>query len=131
LKVLTLVQQNDPDDDHINAAILPAPGDDLATFMASLNDQMMLSGLSVDGRGNVLRELSDDQTVLYHWMPQQVGGGRQQPSPPPELTPTHLRTTLNPTKFDDGTIHKASARRSCQVIHKFPVSMCVSNCISS
>ena len=45
----------------------------------------------------------------------QVGGGRRADvSPPPVLTPTHLRTAIKATNRDGGLISKARLRRSEQ-----------------
>jgi hypothetical protein len=46
--------------------------------------------------------------------PQQFGGGRRPRTPPPQETPTRLRTVITPTKLDTGVIQRATTRRALQ-----------------
>ncbi|OAX32294.1 hypothetical protein K503DRAFT_805335 [Rhizopogon vinicolor AM-OR11-026] len=48
---------------------------------------------------------------------QQSGGGRRHQSPPVELTPTRLRSTLKVTSQDVGVVKGASMRRQ---VYQFP-----------
>ncbi|KAG1839147.1 hypothetical protein DFJ58DRAFT_733506 [Suillus subalutaceus] len=50
-------------------------------------------------------------TDTFEYMQEQFGGGRRNPSPPRELTPSRLRSKLKATERDAGLVKGASTRR--------------------